>query len=33
MKNIQIPEQLFFLLIQYHICGTTDFEEEIITGI
>ena len=33
MKNIQISEELFFMLIKYHLLGVDDFVAEIKKGL
>ena len=33
MKNIQISEELFFILVKYHLLGVDDFVPEIKKGL
>ena len=33
MKNVQISEELFFMIIKYHLLGIDDFVPEIKKGL
>ena len=33
MKNVQILEELFFMLVKYHLLGVDDFVPEIKKGL
>ncbi len=33
MKQVQISEELFAMLLRYHLCGEVDWQEEIETAL
>ena len=33
MKNVQISEELFFMLVKYHLLGVDDFVPDIKKGL
>ena len=33
MKNVQISEELFFMLVKYHLLGVDDFVPQIKKGL
>ena len=33
MKQVQITQELFFLLVRYHLLGDTEYNEEIEEGL